>query len=78
MTNSGTAQEIWTIEATAGQENRMNDITGASPDTCRACQSDIWADPELETYVDVRVLTDGTSACSYFYCGDTEQQHEPE
>lgn len=31
----------------------MNDITGASPDRCTHCRNLIWADSELEMFVDV-------------------------
>lgn len=61
---------------TAEIENRMNEVTGSSPEPCRLCGMDVWADQELGTYVDARALVDTTSACSYFYCGDSEVEHE--
>lgn len=40
------------LRVSVKDENRMNEITGSSPDRCTHCRNLIWADSELEMFVD--------------------------
>lgn len=56
--------------------NQITEELQVAPDECRLCGVEIWAHPDLETFVDERILVDHTSRCSYFYCGDTDTGHQ--